>query len=112
MRTIKDYTTEPEPYDEQRKAGRYNPAIKLTAAGQCVTIGAGWRDELDVFEESGELYVLSRNPGLGYAGLEVFRDGDTVADTFTDTGQLADYINGLSPIWAAKRLQNWTDYRD
>ncbi|KPK74221.1 MAG: hypothetical protein AMJ84_00070 [Acidithiobacillales bacterium SM23_46] len=111
MRTLKpfEYQLDRETWEEQRAAGRYNPATVVIWRGHRYAIGAGTGDDLDLFEEGGALYVLARRDSLGYAGLEVFRDGERIADTFTDYEEQAEYINGLSAIYAAKRLANWCD---
>lgn len=52
----------------------------------------------------------ARNNSLQYAGLEVFRDGELVADTFCDSySEQAEYLNGLTAINATKRLADWLD---
>lgn len=110
MRTLKptEYELDRETWEEQREAGRYNPALVIVWRGHRYALGAGSGDELDFFEEGGELYALARRRSLGYAGLEVFRDGERVADTFTqDCDGLADYLCDLTPIYAAKRLQEY-----
>jgi hypothetical protein len=110
MRTLKldEYELDRETWDEQREAGRYHPATVVIWRGHRHAIGAGSSDDVDLFEEGGELFVLSRHRGLSYAGLEVFRDGQLVRDTFTQDGDgLADYLNELTPIYAAKRLGEW-----
>lgn len=111
MRTIKphEYEHERETYDEQREAGRYHPAAVIVWGGHRHAIGAGLADDVDLFEEGGALYVLSRNRGLDYAGLQVFRDGEEIGGAFVDIEPQAGYINDLSAIYAAKRLANWGD---
>lgn len=103
------YTWDRETWEEQREAGRYNPAQVVEWRGHRYAIGAGTADDVDLFTEGGALYVLARNRGLGYAGLEVFRDGERIAETFTDSEDQADYLNELTAVYAAKRLANWAD---
>lgn len=111
MRTapLYSYEFERETLDEQREAGRWNPATVIVWRGQRYTIGAGTADDVDVFTEGGALYVLARNRGMSYAGLEVFRDGERIADIFVDESDRGDYLNELTAIYAAKRLANWAD---
>lgn len=103
------YKWDRETWDEQRASGRYTAAQVVIWRGHRYAIGAGTADDIDLFTEGGALYVLSRNHGLSYAGLQVFRDGEEIADSFTDDEDQADYINGLSAVYAAKRLANWSD---
>jgi len=109
MRTlhINEYENETETDDEQRAGQRYHPASVIVWRGHRHIIGAGNADEVDVFTEDGALYVLARNRGLGYAGLEIFRDGERVADPFTDSEEQGDYLNELTAIYAAKRLAEY-----
>ena len=111
MRTapLHSYEFDRETYDEQREAGRYNPARVIVWRGHRYGIGAGDGDDVDLFTEGGALYVLARRRSLGYAGLEVFRDGERIADIFTDDPERADYLCELSAVYAAKRLANWAD---
>ncbi len=108
------FWTERETLDEQREAGRYNPALVLRywLAGSEYrhAIGAGTSDALDVFTEAGRVYVVSTNAGLSYVGLEAFEAGEPVGDTFCDSAAPnIDYLLGLTPLWRAKRLAEWCD---
>jgi hypothetical protein len=111
MRTVKldAYEIERETYEEQNAAGRYHPADVITWQGQRYTIGAGRADDVDLFTEGGALYVLARHWGLCYAGLQVFRDGEEIANVFTDLEETAGPLNDLTAINAAKRLANYGD---
>jgi len=109
MRTLQphEYETERETIEEQSAAGRWNPATVVIWRGMRHTIGAGTACGVDLFEEGGALVVLSRNSALDHAGLEIFEDGERIADTFTQEPAQAEYINGLSAIYAAKRLADY-----
>jgi len=113
MRTFRPWRTAPESIDSMCAARRYNPATELqyfTDKSYTVTLGAGTSDELDIFEENSRIYALSTNTGLEYVGLQVFEDGEEVAETFMDSSsEQTDYILNLTPIWRAKRLANWID---
>ena len=111
MRTLKytEYEIETETDQEQREARRYHPAAVVIWRGARHTIGAGTADSVYLFEEDGALIILSRNRGLGYAGLQVFRDGIEASESFVDTEELGDYLLGLTPIYAAKRMTDWCD---
>jgi hypothetical protein len=111
MRTaaLHSYQFDRETYDEQREAGRYNPARVIIWRGHRYAIGAGDGDDLDLFTEGRALYVLARRRSLGYAGLEVFRDGERIADIFVQDDETGDYLNELTAVYAAKRLANWAD---
>lgn len=112
MRTVRieEYELETETDEEQRAGQRYHPANVIVWNGHRYTLGAGSSDEVDVFEESGALFVLARNRLLGYAGLQVFRDGELLADPFIDSDEMGGYLNELTAIYAAKRMANWCDF--
>ncbi len=103
------YDIERETWDEQREAGRYNPADVIIWRGARHTLGCGTADDVDVFTEGGALYVLARNWALNYAGLQVFRDGEQIASVFTDLEDSASHVNRLTAVYAAKMLANWGD---
>lgn len=103
------YQWDRETWDEQRDAQRYTAAQVIIWRGHRYAIGAGSADDVDLFTEGGALYVLARNRGLDYAGLQVFRDGEEIGGTFCQHEEQAGYINGLTAVYAAKRLANWSD---
>lgn len=109
MRTlpIHSYQWDTETWAEQRDSGRYTPAMVVIWKGHRYAINAGTSDDIDLFTEHGTLYVLSRHSGLGYAGLQAFRDGEEVGDTFIDSEEQANYLNELTAIYAAKRMAEW-----
>jgi len=106
---LHSYDWDRETWDEQRDAGRYTAAQVIIWRGNRHAIGAGTADDVDLFTEGGALYILSRHRGLGYAGLQVFRGGEEIANSFVDGEEQGDYINGLTAVYAAKRLANWAD---
>jgi len=59
-------------------------------------IGAGTRDDVDLFRLSGSntVYVLSMNPGLGYVGLSAYEDGEEAGDIFLDHDQQIEEMLG------------------
>ena len=114
MRKFKNYTLTEETHEEQRAAGRYNPATVITfrdKRGQHRhALGKGTEDAIDVYRESGLYYVLTRNYRLEYVGLEVFEGADAVGDIFmqsaVDTNEVD--ING-APYNLIKHLLQWFD---
>ena len=112
IRTVKPHTyqIEKETYAEQRAAGRYNPASVLIWRGLRHAIGAGDADNVDVFEQSGCLYVLATNRAIEYIGLQIFQNGEQVADCFCqDESAEITRLLELTPINAAKRLAAYCD---
>ncbi len=113
MKTYHDWALGSESWDEQRDAGRYNPASQVRIdGGPVLTIGAGGGDTVDVFQEHGLYFVVSVNHGLEYCGLEVFdKDGDQLAEgnVFLQADHEVSEALGprgvdLTPMVIAKRL--------
>ncbi len=111
MRKVKSSTFSHESLEEMTKAGRYNRARKLIYRDKhrthAVTISAGDADSVDVYREGDEIFVLSRNNSLGYIGLEVFRDGEALAEAFFQ-GEAATEVLGRgnpSPLSIIKKLE-------
>jgi hypothetical protein len=113
MRKVKSATFSHESREEMTKAGRYNPARKLIYRHKhrtlAVTISAGDADSVDVYREGNEIFVLSRNNSLGYVGLEVFRDGVVLAETFFQGEAAIDALGrgNLSPLSTIRRLSEY-----
>ena len=115
MRSV-DFTLEHENWEEQRDARRCNPALVLLfrdrTGNHRATISAGDSDYVHCFREGSLTYVLSINPGLGYAGLEVFEGAQQVGNTFLQVDyEIAEILGprglDLEPITIAKRLADY-----
>lgn len=106
---LSTYQWDRETWDEQRDAQRYTAAQVIIWRGHRYALGAGTADDVDLFTEGGALYVLSRNRGLNYAGLQVFRAGEEIGGSFCDYENQAEYLNKLTAVYACKRLANWCD---
>ncbi len=113
MRKVKSATFSHESWEEMTKAGRYNPARKLIYRDKhrtrAVTISAGDADSIDVYREGSEIFVLSRNNSLGYIGLEVFIDGEALAEAFFQGEAAIDALGcgNPSPLSIIKRLSEY-----
>jgi hypothetical protein len=114
MRTINSlkYNIYGESLEQQRQAGRYNPASVILYKRKEYTIGSGTTDHIHVFREDEFLIVLSINYHMGYAGIEAF---DTTSDKsaelfYQDSQDLNEYVgknwDELSEITLAKRMMN------
>jgi hypothetical protein len=78
-----------------------------------VTLDAGRADDLHVFREGNETFVLSLNHRLDYAGLQIFdTDGDEIGNIFASVDyEIKEMIGrrGLDydPMTIAKRLAEY-----
>jgi len=113
MRRVVNYKIRKEPFEKQLAAGRYNPALEITfrdrTGEHTHTIGAGHSDDIDVFREGSFTYVLCRNFGLGYFGLEVFQGSEKVGDMLIESHQVKRTIgrDDLAPFNAIKRMAEY-----
>lgn len=117
-----------EGVDSQRRAGRFSPARELHWQERhrvpgthryewreysCI-IGAGRSDEVDVERrvDTGRVYVLSVNRGLGYVGLEVLERGERVGGAFfqNDPAEiLGRRWEDLRPRTLIQRMREYAD---
>ena len=113
MRRIHNYEIRKESFEDQLAAGRYNPALEITFRDKTGvhthTLSAGHSDAIDAYHEGLCTYVLCRNFGLGYFGLEVFQGSEKVGDMFIEAHQVGDTIgrDDLAPFNAIKRMAEY-----
>jgi len=112
MRRIKHYTITKESMEDMIGAGRFNPSLEITFRdhrGRHIhKIGAGYEDEIHVYREAGETFVLTLNQHLGYVGLEVFNGEDGVGDIFLQGDNVIETLgrNDLAPFTIIRRLMD------
>ena len=86
MYRVKNYSIRKESIEDMIKGKRYNPGLELTFTDKTGTythkIGAGYSDNKDVYRENGITYLLTRNFGLNYVGLEVFKANEKLGEIF------------------------------
>jgi len=111
MRRFQHYIIDEEPYERQKDAGRYNPARAIVYQWDKmtynVTIDAGTSDDVDVYHEGNTLYVLSRNYGLDYVGLELIENGEIVGEVFFQYAENADVNLDAAPWNIIKQLSEY-----
>ena len=110
MRRTTNYTISKESFEDMIDARRCNPCLEITSRDrtgkQTHKISAGYSDEIHVYRENGETFILAQNTGLGYVGLEVFRDGKQVGDIFLEPHQITKLLgrDDLMPVTIIRRL--------
>ncbi len=98
-----------------RQAQRYNPALVITfrdrSGSHTHTLSAGHSDDLHVYREDTETYVLSLNHSLGYVGLQVFTGADETGDIFLQDGQVEEILGSLeyAPYTIIRRLREYVN---
>jgi len=112
MRSLR-FSTRAECWERQRAAGRYNPGrealIHLRDRCLIVPIGAGGRDQVDVYQDHDRIAIVAVNTGLPYAGLELFTlEGEAAGDVFVQEGEAYESIGpkgvDYAPATIARRL--------
>ena len=111
MRKIKNYRINKESIEDMSQANRFNPCLQITfrdRSGQHThKLSAGYDDDLDVYREGPETYILTTNSRLGYIGLEVFEGADKTGEIFVEEHQVIETLGrqDLAPFNTIKRLR-------
>lgn len=98
-----------------RKAQRYNQALEITfrdrSGSHTHALSAGHSDDLHVYREGVETYVLSLNHSLSYVGLQVFTGADSAGDIFLQDGQVEEILGSLeyAPFTIIRRLREYVN---
>ena len=113
MRKV-DYQIKKESFDDQKKAGRWNPELEITfrdKTGQHThKLSAGHQDDIHVYRIGDETFVGTRNEYLGYVRLEVFKGQKKMADLFLEDHDAKEIFGklDLAPTTTIKRLMPYT----
>jgi hypothetical protein len=114
VRRITNCIIEKESFEDMLEAGRFNPCLEITFSdmkGKHIQkLYAGYKDELDVYRDGEYTFVLSRNPRLGYIGLEVFKGEDKTGDIFLEPHEVAEVLGRdvLAPCTILRRLSDYS----
>jgi hypothetical protein len=106
-----NYKIRKESFEDQRKAGRWNPSLEITFRDRTGThthkLSAGYQDDIYVYRQASETFVLTKNEYLGYIGLEVFNGAVKVFDIFIEDFNVPDTIGSfdLAPFTIIRRLE-------
>ena len=101
MRHIKHYSISKESTDDMVEAGRFNPSLEITfqdsTGHHTHKISAGYGDEIGVYQENNETYVISQSPGLSYVGLQVFAGPDIIGEAFVADHEMSAVFGETDP---------------
>ena len=113
MRKVKKYVIFKESFEDMCKAKRFNPCLEITFwdknGKHHHKLSAGYDDDIYVYREHQETFILTQNPRLGYVGLEVF-EGDTKSgDIFLEAHQVIEVLRreDLAPFTIVRRLRDY-----
>lgn len=111
---IVDYELQRESYEDMIATGRYNEALEIVfrdKTGKHIhKLDAGRMDDIDVYRDGKETFVLTRNFGLGYVELEVFEGDEKVGDVFIQNDSEVQEIVGsldLAPYTIIRRMAQY-----
>jgi hypothetical protein len=101
MQQAKNYSISKESTDDMIEAGRFNPSLEITfqdSTGRHThKISAGYGDEIGVYQENDETYVINQSPGLCYVGLQVFTGPDIIGEAFVADHEMAAVFGESDP---------------
>lgn len=98
-----------------QKAQRFNPALEIRFRDKSgihtYTLSAGYDDDLYVYREATETYVLSLNHRLEYVGLQVFEGSDGQGEIFLQDSQVEEVLGHLdyAPYTIIRRLREYVN---
>ncbi len=112
MRKIANYTITKELIQDMIDAQRFNPCLEITfrdrSGKHTHKISAGYDDDICVYRENKETYVLCQNMRIGYIGLEVFKGEEKIDDLFLQGHEVAEVIGNrnLADFTIIKRMRD------
>ena len=113
MKRVKNFTITKESFEDMCEARRFNPCLEISFRdwrGQHNhKISAGYDDEIHVYREHGETFILTQNQRLGYAGLEVFNGAESVGEIFLQGDNVIETLGSddLAPFTIIRRLKDY-----
>lgn len=114
-----------ESFSEMTAAGRYNQGLQLHRKGVKYTLASGYNDDIYVWEDNANIFVLNIRPTLSYIGLEVYSKPTerTTEVIKSNTGLFVqgDYqceelfgiknaLDKRKPVWLFKAMLNHIGY--
>lgn len=115
MKRVNSHTITKESFEDMCNAWRFNPCLEITFKDRngphTHKLCAGYRDNIYVYRENGETFVLTNNPYLGYVGLEVFNGDEQTGDLFMEYHQVIEVLGrcDLAPFTMIRRLKEYVN---
>jgi hypothetical protein len=113
MHKINNYSINKESTEDMINAGRFNPCLEITyrdrSGKHTHKLSAGYSDDIDVYRDDLDTFILSRNSRLGYVGLEVFEGAERTGSIFLESHQVKEVLGreDLAPFNAIKRMREY-----
>jgi hypothetical protein len=111
MHRVNNYSISKESLEDMIGSGRFNPSLEITFQDKPGRhkLGAGYGDDVEVYREGTETFILYTNDMLGYLGLEVFEGTEKQGDIFLEEYELKDVLGSenLAPFNVIKYLREY-----
>jgi len=113
VRKVKSYAVRKESFEDMIEAKRFNPCLEIIfrdkTGRHTHKISAGYSDDVSVYRENSETFVLSQNHSLGYVGLEAFMGSEKIGDIFLEEHQVKETIgrDDLAPFTIIRSLMDY-----
>lgn len=113
VRRVHRFSIRKEDLFDMLHAQRYNPCLEITyrdRSGEYThKLSAGYWDDIDVYRDGSETYILSSNRSIGYFGLEVFEGPDKTGEIFVQEAQVQEVLgrDDLAPFNAIRKLREY-----
>lgn len=115
MRKVINYVISKESIEDMMKAGRFNQCLEIIfwdrSGKHKHKISAGYGDQIYVYREQGETFVVLQNRGLGYIGLETFKGDEALGEIFLEDHQVKEVLgkDGLAPFTIIRKLRGYVN---
>jgi hypothetical protein len=113
VRKVKKYKVSKESFEDMCKAKRFNPCLEITFRDKKGIhhhkLSAGYDDDIYVYREYQQTFILTQNPRLGYVDLELLEGDTKSADIFLEANQVIEVLgrDDLAPFAMIRRLRDY-----
>jgi len=111
MHRVNNYSISKESLEDMIGSGRFNPSLEITFQDKPGRhkLGAGYGDDVEVYREGTETFILYTNDMLGYLGLEVFEGTEKQGDIFLEEYELKDVLGSenIAPFNVIRYLMEY-----
>jgi len=115
MRKVINYSISKEPIEDMIEGRRFHPCLQISFHDRqgvhTHKLGTGYQDDIHVYRDHRETFVLTQNCRLGYVGLEVFNGNETVGDIFLQGDEVTEILGreDLAPFTIIRRLREYVN---
>jgi len=116
VRKVNNYKIQKESFEDMSKAKRWNPCLEITFRDKTGIhthkLNAGYQDDINVYRENKDTFILTTNSYLGYVGMEVFDGDEKTGDLFLEYHKLIEILGrcDLAPFTMIRRLKKYVNH--